>query len=335
MVLSRRFASRRLARLAPAAAVLAMLLALPAAAQTVRLRLAHAGSEADSQHAAITGFAQRVKDRTGGAVEVRVFPGSSLGPDLQAISGTRGGTIDLVLSGNANFAGIAPKLGVLDIPFVFRDGAHAHKVLDGDIGAALLEELRPHGLEGLAFMEVGFRVISNSKRPVRGPADVRGLKIRTVPNPLHIKAFQLLGANPVPLSLAELYTALESGAVEAQEHPIGIFWSAKLYEVQKHLSLTRHAYTPLLAVMNKKKFDSLTPEQRNIFVEEARNAARRQRDINRDDEGKIIAELKRKGIQVVEGIDPKPFHDVVFAAVAKEYTDKHGTSLLTAVEAAR
>lgn len=324
----------RPARLASAAA-LVMLFALPAAAQTVRLRLAHAGSETDSQHVAIMEFAKHVKERTKGAVEVRVFPSSTLGPDLQAISGTRGGTIDLVLSGNANFTGIAPKLGVLDIPFLFKDAAHTHKVLDGEIGTAMLEELRPHNLKGLSFMEVGFRVISNGKRPVNGPEDVKGLKIRTVPNPLHIKAFQLLGANPVPMALAELYTALETGAVDAQEHPIGIFWSAKLYEVQKHLSLTRHAYTPLIAVMNQKKFDSLTPEHQAIIVDEARNAARRQRELNSNDESRIVTELKQKGIQVVEAIDGKPFYDVVFAPVAKEYTDKHGTALLSEITAAR
>jgi tripartite ATP-independent transporter DctP family solute receptor len=325
---------QRNARLAPLAAVLTLSLPLPAAAQPVKLRLAHAGSETDSQHIAISEFATRVKERTNGGIEVKVFPGSSLGPDAQAISSTRGGTIDIVLSGSPNFAGMAPQFNALDIPFVFKSNAHAHKVLDGEIGNGLFEQLSQFNLKGLAFMEVGFRMISNGKRPVNRPADVAGLKIRTTPNPMHIKAFQLLGANPVPLALAELYTALESGAVDAQEHPLGIFWSAKLYEVQKHLTLSRHAYTALLAVMNKAKFNSLTPEQQRIIVEEAQAAARRQREINRGDEGRIIAELKGKGIQVVEKVDEKPFYDVVFAGVAKEYTDKNGDSLLSRINAA-
>jgi TRAP-type transport system periplasmic protein len=324
---------QRSARLVSLAAVLTISLALPAAAETVKLRLAHAGSEIDSQHIAILEFAKRVKERTDGGIEVRVFPGSSLGGDVQAISSTRGGTIDIVLSGNANFAGIAPKLSVLDIPFVFRNNTHAHKVLDGEIGSSLLEELSPFNLKGLAFMEVGFRMISNSKHPVNGPEDVKGLKIRTTPNPMHIKAFQLLGANPVPLSLAELYPALETGTVDAQEHPIGIFWSANLYEVQKYLTLSRHAYTALNVAMNKRKFDALTPEQQKIITEESQNAAKMQREINSNDEGKIVSDLKQKGIQVVEKVDEKQFYDVVFADVAKEYTTKHGSSLLSQIDA--
>jgi TRAP-type transport system periplasmic protein len=325
---------QRFARLAPLTAALTLSLALPAAAQPVKLRLAHAGSETDSQHVAILEFAKRVKERTNGGIEVRVFPGSSLGPDAQVISAVRGGTIDIVLSGNPNFTGMAPTLNALDIPFIFRNSAHAHKVLDGEIGNALLEELSPFGLKGLAFMEVGFRMISNGKRPVNGPADVKGLKIRTTPNPMHIKAFQLLGANPVPLALAELYTALESGAVDAQEHPLGIFWSAKLYEVQKHLTVSRHAYTALIAAMNKTKFETLTPEQQKIIVEEAQLAAKRQREINRNDEGKILSELKGQGIKVVEKVDEKQFHDVVYSDVVKVYTAKHGNSLLARIDAA-
>ncbi len=136
------------------------------------------------------------------------------------------------------------------------------------------KELEDKGLKGLASS--WFRSMTNSKHPIHTPEDVKGLKIRTNQNPMYVKAFQLLGANPVPMPLSELYTALETRAVDAQEHPIGIVWSVKLYEVQKYLSLTNHGYTPLLVVMNKAKFDGLSPELQKLLL----NQLKKQVNIN-------------------------------------------------------
>src|SRR5206468_11049616 len=186
-------------------------------AQTTRLRLAHAGAETASQHLAALEFARLVKERSQGALELQVYPSSQLGNDGTVTGGVRGGTIDMTMAGSVNFTGLAPRIGALDLPFLFRSPEHAYKTLDGTVGAQLTKELEGHGLKGLSWFQVGFRCITTKSRAVRTPDDVKGLKIRTTPNPSHILAFKLLGANPVPMPLGELYQALESGAVDAQE----------------------------------------------------------------------------------------------------------------------
>ena len=212
----------------------------------VSLRFGYEAPRTDSQHLAAKKFNELLNEKTKGEIKLKLFPDSTLGNAQTMISGVRGGTIDLEMSGSPNFTGLEPKLNVIDIPFIFKDRAHVYKVLDGEIGQGLLKDLEAQGLKGLAFWDVGFRAFSNSKHPVTKPEDIKGLKVRTNQNPMYIEAFKLLGANPVPMPLAELYTALETRAVDAQEHPIGIFWSSKLYEVQKYLSLTNHGYTPWL-----------------------------------------------------------------------------------------
>jgi tripartite ATP-independent transporter DctP family solute receptor len=319
------------------AILVAGMLALPglASAQATKLRFAHAGPDSSSQHAAALEFAKRVKERSKGALEVQVYPGSQLGNDATVIGGVRGGTIDIMMAGSVNFAGLTPKIGALDLPFLFTGPAHAYKVLDGAVGQQLMKDLEPSSLKGLSWFEVGFRCITTKNRAVRTPDDVNGLKIRTTPNPSHIQAFKLLGANPVPMPLGELYQALETGAVDSQEHPIAITHSAKFYEVQKHLTMTRHAYTAMPVVMNKGKFDALTPDLQRVLAEAAHAAGRFQRDLNAKDEMRIIADLKSKGMQVLETYDAAPFRKAVEAETRKAFVEKNGGDLLAAIDSAR
>ena len=188
-------------------------------------------------------------------------------------------------------------------------------------------------MPSLAFWDVGFRAFSNSKHPVNTPEDIKGLKVRTNQNPMYIQAFSLLGGNPVPMPLSELYTALETRAVDAQEHPIGIFWSAKLYEVQKHLSLTNHGYTPLIVVMNKAKFDGLAPELQNALLEAAKEAGQFQRDLNVKNEKDIVEKLGKAGVQVIEKVDNAPFKAIIEADVRKSFIEKHGEELVKQIDA--
>ena len=196
-----------------------------------------------------------------------------------------------------------------------------------------MKELEQHGLKGLAFWDVGFRAFSNSKHTVTKPEDIKGLKVRTNQNPMYIQAFTLLGGNPVPMPLSELYTALETRAVDAQEHPIGIFWSSKLYEVQKYLSLSNHGYTPLIVVMNKAKFDSLSPELQKAMVEAAQEAGQFQRDLNVKNEKEIIENLRKEGVEVTETIDQAPFKAIVEEKVRKSFIDQNGDELIKQVDA--
>lgn len=276
-------------------------------AHAATLRFASEAPRTDSQYIAGERFNELLKAKTQGALELRLFPDSTLGNAQAAITATRNGTIDMLVSGSNNFTGLVPLAGMFDIPFLFKDTEHAYRVLDGEVGQEILDKLDAVGLKGLAFWDNGWRQISNSKGPVRTPADVKGLKIRTTGSPVHIEAFKLLGANPVPMPLAELYTALEMRAVDAQEHPLGVFVSAKLFEVQKHLSLSYHAYSALIVAVNKKKFDELPPAQQKALVESAREAGKYQRQLNLQALQTQVDTVRKAGVTVQEKVDPQPF----------------------------
>ena len=314
-----------------ACVALALSLVHPAMAQAIKLRLAHSGAEAESQHAAALEFARQVKERTQGQIEVRVYASSTLGNDSTAISGVRGGTIDMATSGTPYYSGIVGRMNVLDLPYMFTSAEHAYKVLDGPIGRGLLDELEAHGMKGLAYWEVGFRSLTNSRRPVHAPEDIKGLKVRTTPNPAHIKAFQILGANPTPMPIAEVFTALENKAVDGQENPVSIVRGAKLYEVQKYMSLTRHAYTAMPLIMNKARFDRLPADQQQALIEAARAAGTFQRELNRMSEASDIAFLKSQGMQIDESVDPGPFRKLVTEPVKQLFAEKYGAQLVDAV----
>lgn len=299
----------------------------------MRLRFGYEAPRSDSQHVAAKKFNELLEQKTNGEIKLKLFPDSTLGNAQTMISGVRGGTIDLEMSGSPNFTGLVQRLNVIDIPFIFKDREHVYKVLDGEIGQGLLKELEQHGLKGLAFWDVGFRAFSNSKHTVTKPEDIKGLKVRTNQNPMYIEAFTLLGGNPVPMPLSELYTALETRAVDAQEHPIGIFWSSKLYEVQKYLSLSNHGYTPLIVVMNKAKFDALSPELQKAMVEAAQEAGKFQRDLNVKNEKEIIENLRKEGVEVTETIDKAPFKAIVEDKVRKSFIDQNGDELIKQVDA--
>ena len=187
-------------------------------------------------------------------------------------------------------------------------------------------------MKGLAYLENGWRVFTNNRRPVRTPADMKGLKVRTTPNPYHLQAFQLLGTNPSPLPIAELYSALETRAFDAQEHPLPVLWGAKFYEVQKFATLTNHAYSPIIVVMNKTVFDGMPANYQKILVDSAREAAQYQRELNAQNESQILAGLKKAGMQV-DQVDMTPFRAIVYDAVRKQYAEKNGPELLNAIEA--
>ncbi|HEH9707672.1 TRAP transporter substrate-binding protein [Pasteurella multocida] len=316
-----------------AALVAGMAVFTASANAATTLRFGYEAPRSDTQHEAAKKFNELLKEKTKGEIKLSLFPDSTLGNAQTMISAVRGGTIDLEMSGSPNFSGLVPKSNVIDIPFIFQNREHAYAVLDGEIGQGLLKELEAQGLKGLAFWEVGFRSFTNSKHPVKTPDDIKGLKVRTNQNPMYIQAFSILGANPVPMPLSELYTALETRAVDAQEHPVGIVWSAKLYEVQKHLSLTNHGYTPLIVVMNKAKFDGLSPALQSAILEAAKEAGAYQRKLNLDNEKGIIEKMQKAGIQVIETVDTKPFKAAIESEVRKAFIEKNGDDLVKQIDA--
>jgi tripartite ATP-independent transporter DctP family solute receptor len=325
----------KLTRRAALTGAAAMALAPRALAQSgMKWRFAHPHPESDSWHKAALHFADLVKERTKGAIEVQVFPNGVLGNDPTIINAVRGGSLDIALTGNPFFTGLAPKLNVLDLPFLFRDRKHAAAVLDGPIGEGLRQELEASNLKALATWDIGWRNLTNNRRAVRTPDDLKGLKIRTTPNPAHIKAFQLLGAVPTPMAFTELFTALEMGSVDGQENPVTLILNAKFYEVQKHLTLSQHAFTTGPLTVNKAKFDALAPELRTALVESGREAARVQWKMNADSEAGSLAELKAKGMQVVETVDRDAFRKIVAEETRKDFVQKFGPDLPNQIDAA-
>ena len=304
-------------------------------AAQVTLRLAHTLPAADAHHQAALRLADIVKAKTGGAVQIAVFPGGALGNDAAILEGVKLGTIDMAVAGNPFFTSFVPRFNVLDLPFLFADAAHVDRVLGGDVGRSLMQDLDAQGMHGIAFWEIGFRNLTNNVRPIRTPDDVKGLKLRTTPNAAHLKAFRLLGASPAPMPFPEVYLALQTKTVDGQENPVNLIYNSKFFEVQRHLSLTRHAYTASVLVVNAARRNALSQEQQKVLAEAAEEAGVYQRTLNRDAESDSVARMKAAGMQVVDDPGRDAFAALVAAQVRNDYTDKFGTSLVEAIDRQR
>ncbi len=301
-----------------------------AAQAKTTLKFAHAAPTSDLQQNLAEFFAEEVEKRTDGEVVVQIFPQGQLGKDQQMISGTRSGIIDIQMTGLNNFVGFMPEVGGLLLPYMFKDRQHAYKVLDGEVGQKIMKDFEKYGMKGLGFPENGYRNITNNRKPIRVPDDVVGLKIRTNNSVALNEAFDLLKANPQPMPIAELYTALETNVVEAQEHPIGITYSFKYYEVQKYLSLTEHSYSMLALTMNLKKFNKLTDEQQKIILEVGKEAVDLQRKLSMDKEAGMIDELKAHGMEVNTDVDKEAFQKIV-QPTWDSYIAEYGDEMVNAI----
>lgn len=315
-------------------AALSAAVALAASAQTT-LRFAHTQPTGDTHHLAAVRMAELVAQATGGALRISIHPAGELGNDPAILEGVRLGTIDIGQTGNPFYTRFEPKLNALDIPFLFASHEHVYRVVDGEVGRGLLAELEKHRLKGLAFWEIGFRKITNSRRPIVTPADLQGLKIRTTPNPAHVEAFRLWGANPTPMAFTEVYLALETRAVDGQENPLNIIRSNRFHEVQRHLSFTDHAYTVSIVSMNLARFRALPEAQQKALVDAAREAAIYQRRLNREQEGQDLAAIKAAGVEVVERVDTEAFRRLALEPVKAAYVAQHGAALVDAILALR
>lgn len=306
-----------------------------AAGAQMKLRFAHSISPEDAMHLAIIEFSKRVAQKTNNAIQIDVFPSGQLGNDPKILEGVKLATIDMGMTGNPFFTSFAPELNVFDLPYLFRDFAHAYKVIDGPIGVELRRGLEKNGMMPLGVLEIGFRNLTNNKRPVRAPDDVKGLKLRTTPNPAHLQAFRLLGANPAPMPITEVYLALKTGAVDGQENPTAHIHALKFHEVQKYLSLTYHAYTLSNVVMNLKKYQELKPEHQKALLEAMAEARDWDRKLNRELEGQALVKIKAAGVQVEETPDREAFRRVVADATAEEYVKKFGGDVLDKIRNTR
>ncbi len=238
--------------------------------------------------------------KSGGKMKMSAFWGGSAGGDLQATQALRAGTQEMVVSSSSPLVGIVKELGAFDLPFLFANEKEADAVLDGPAGAFFNKKLEEAGLVNLAYWENGFRNLTNSKRAVTKVEDFDGVKVRVMQNNIFLDTFKTLGTNAVPMAFGEVFTALETKTIDGQENPFVTINTSKFFEVQKYLSVTRHAYTPFLVMYSKKMFDGLSKDEQAALREAAVEGQKVQRATIRAQDGKALADLKTKGMLVNE-----------------------------------
>ncbi len=263
-------------------------------------------------------FAELVRERSKGRIEITIFPDGKLGKgEKELLEAVQQGTIDFYVGSTGPVAGFSPSMGILDLPFLFRDYAHVDKVLDGPIGRQLLDDLGKANLKGLAFWENGFRDLTNSKKAVKVPADAKGLKIRTMENKIHLAAWKAVGVNPVALPFGELYGDLQKKSIDGQENPIAVIYTSKFNEVQKYLSLTQHVYSPALIAVSPKTWQTIAKDDQDMLLKTAAEVAPYQRKLGRDSEEKQIADLAAKGMIVTKDINKGMWYKVMEGAMGE------------------
>lgn len=295
------------------------------AEKAVNLKLGHVLNKESPFHAGSVRFSELVKDKSKGSLSVEVYPSALLGNDRELAEGLQLGTVDMAVTATAPVSGFAPKIQIFDLPFLFRDAAHAYKVLDGAIGQQLLDDFyKSSGIRALAFWENGFRQLTNAKHPIKSAADAKGLKIRVQEIACHIDFWNGLGVNPTPMAWTEVYTALQQGTVDGQENPVQTIYTQKVYEVQKFMSLTNHVYAPTLIMISDPQYKALSANQQKVMKEAALEAATYEREFIATLEKKALTELPGLGVALVQGADL----DVAsFQAAAQPVLEKYGQKL--------
>lgn len=245
-------------------------------------------------------FAEIVQAKSGGKLKVNLFPGGTLGSDQANVSAIQGGTLEMASMNSGIFASQVKEFAIYDFPFMFSNGKEADAVMDGPFGKKLHDKLQDKGIVGLAYYELGFRSITNSKRPINKVEDLEGLKLRVIPNPVNVEWVKAVNANPTPLPFPEVYAALEQKAIDGQENPVTVINANKFYEVQKFLVLSNHQYNPQSVIISKKFWDALSADQRKIIADAAQESAKYQREQARGQVSSALENLKKNGMTVTE-----------------------------------
>jgi tripartite ATP-independent transporter DctP family solute receptor len=283
----------------------------PISAEPTVIKLGMTINEQDSFYVCATKFSELVEERTNGAYDIQLFPNSSLGDERTMLESMQMGTLDSGIITSGPFVNFVPEFGVLDLPFLFPDNASAYKVLDGEIGKEILSKLEDHDLKGLAYAERGFRNLTNSVRPVRTAEDIKDLKIRVMENEVYLSAFKAMDVNAVPMAWTEALTALQQGTIQGQENPVNVIHAYKMWDSQKHVTMTRHAYAAAVITFSEEKFNSLPADVQEIFVQAAQEAAEYERAWVAENEEAQIADLKANGMELIEEPDLESFRQAV------------------------
>lgn len=304
-----------------------------AAAQT-KLTLGHGAAPGNPRHEAAVAFANAVKQKSGGRIEVQVAPSAQLGDDAAMVTALRSGSLDMSANSQGAVSAVVPEYAAFGMPFLFSDPAAAFKLLDGPLGKELGEKSAAKNLVVLGYWDNGIRHTSNSKRPILSPADMKGLKIRVPPDAVTIDIMSALGAETQQIKFAELYVALQQGVVDGQENPLANIDASKLYEVQKFISLTGHKFemTPLL--ISKRSWERLSEADRKVLMEAANEATALQRKLSKEADERLAAELQKKGVKI-DKVDQSQFQKATESVTAKWTSGPIGDYVKKVVAGAR
>lgn len=304
-----------------------------ASAQTV-LKMGYAVPRDSHYGVGATVMCDEIAKGTNNRYSCQHFVSAALGGEREMIEAVQLGTQDLVTTSTGPLGNFVPEVRIFDIPFLFRNYDHARKTLDGQIGQDVLKAMQAKGLVGLAWAENGFRHMTNSKRPINAATDASGLKMRTMENKTHMEGYRTFGILPTPMAFPELFTALQQGTVDGQENPIPVILAAKFSQVQKHLSLTGHVYSPAVFILSPNVWNKLSDADKKVFTDAARLGAQAMRKRVNDDEARGIDLLKKDGMQVVEKVDGESFRKAVAPAYAN-FAKEFGADRIAAIQAVR
>ncbi|QED46151.1 TRAP transporter substrate-binding protein [Cytobacillus dafuensis] len=266
-----------------------------------KIRIAYLVSEEQSTHLAAVTFKEKLEKESNGRLKVELYPNGQLyGSDREAIEAVQLGNIEMTIPALAPLASFNKKFLVFDLPFLFNDHEAAYKTLDGELGQELLSDLEKNDLKGLVFAENGFRHMSNNNGPIESPADLKGLKFRTLENPVHTDTFLSFGANASPFAFGELYTALQQKTYDAMESPISLYYTNKFYEVQNYLTLSGHVYASTILLMNNNFYNSLPNDLQELVVKVSEEYRTEQRNLARKQDVEFLEKLKENGMKVNE-----------------------------------
>lgn len=301
------------------------------AAQTIRL--GHVLGDAHSWHVASSAFAKEVEEKTEGRVKIEVYPSGQLGTEKEVIEGMQIGTMDAGVIGSGSFQFVEPKFGIIEMPYAWTSREQAFAALDGKLGEELAALLQPKGIEVLAWWENGFRHITNNVRPIAGPADLAGLKIRVTPDKVRLATFEQLGAQPAPLAFGELYSALQQGVFDAQENPLSIIDSSSFYEVQKYVSMTGHIWGAACLTVSSIAWSQISPEDQAVVREAAVKWGNEQRKMVAESEAGLTQKLQASGMQFND-VDKAAFVEAL-APIWESQKDVFGEELLATMNSYR
>jgi TRAP-type transport system periplasmic protein len=262
------------------------------------IRFGYGLNEQSNQGRAAKVFSDEVEKISGGKMKIRSVGAAALGSDVQMQQALIGGAQEMMVGSTATLVGITKEMGLWDTPFLFANGQEADAILDGPIGQKVMDKLQEKGLVGLVYWENGFRNLTNNKRAVSKLEDLDGIKLRVMQNNIYLDSFKTLGANAVPMAFSELFTALETKAVDGQENPFNTILSSKFFEVQRFLTVTNHVYSPWIVLISKKYWDGLSKDEQQLLMQAAKKSRDFERQDTRAEAGRALADLKTKGMQV-------------------------------------